>query len=150
AKQAVEKAKAFEVDKVRAALRGLVPGLAANRTSGVIDRFSSAPSFEGSGASPELPRNMLNPIHASTPPPATEKASSETPKTCSTRAPTKAATTRMTSTASAALVASATFIILSTSGPHSAAEAASLVSDGHYASCMMEEPMPWRPRPHLW
>ena len=49
---------------------------------------------------------MENPIQISTPPPAIEKASSETPKTCSTLVPASAATTRMTSTASAALVAS--------------------------------------------
>jgi hypothetical protein len=69
--------------------------------------LSSAPSFEGSSAGAELARNMVNPIHDSTPPPATEKASSDTPDTCSNLAPTRAATTRMASTASAAWVASA-------------------------------------------
>src|SRR5262245_12852808 len=82
----------------------IVPGLAANKINGVSDRFWS-PAALGTGA--ELPRNMENPIQASTPPPATEKASSDTPKTWSTLAPTSAAMTRMTSTANAALVASA-------------------------------------------
>jgi hypothetical protein len=64
------------------------------------------------GIGAELPRNMENPIQASTPPPATEKASSETPKTWSTLAPTSAAMTSMTSTVSAALVASANRVAL--------------------------------------
>jgi hypothetical protein len=50
---------------------------------------------------------MENPIQVSTPPPAIEKALSETPKTCSSLAPASAATSRMTNTASAALEASA-------------------------------------------
>jgi hypothetical protein len=46
---------------------------------------------------------MENPIQASTPPPATEKASSETPKTWSTLAPTSAAMTRMSQSCGARL-----------------------------------------------
>jgi hypothetical protein len=53
----------------------IVLGLAANKVSGVRDRFSAAPSFEESLACEELPRNMENPIQVSTPPPAIEKAS---------------------------------------------------------------------------
>ena len=86
---------------------GNVPGLAANRITGPSDRVSAAPFFEGSWTCGELPRNMENPIQVRTPPPAIEKASSETPKTCSNLAPANAAMTRMTSTASATLVASA-------------------------------------------
>jgi hypothetical protein len=55
----------------------IVPGLAANKITGVSDRFW----FLVAGTGAELPRNMVNPIQASTPPPATEMASSETPKT---------------------------------------------------------------------
>src|SRR5262249_52986768 len=87
----------------------IVPGLAANKINGVSDRFWSPATLE-TGA--ELPRNMVNPIQASTPPPATEKASRETPKTWSTFAPTSAAMTRMISTANAALVASASRVAL--------------------------------------
>ena len=85
----------------------IVPGLAANRITGVSDRFSVAPSVKGPWDCGELPRNMENPIQVSTPPPAIEKASSETPKTFSTLAPASAAMVRITSTANAALVASA-------------------------------------------
>jgi hypothetical protein len=76
------------------------------RAGRVRDRFSAAPAFERSLACGELPRNIENPIQVSTPPPAIEKASSEMPKICSTLAPASAATSRMTNTANAALVAS--------------------------------------------
>ena len=56
----------------------IVPGLAAKRINGVKD----APEF--AGALPDVdevawPLSMEKPIHASTPPPATIKASRETP-----------------------------------------------------------------------
>src|SRR5262245_41096205 len=69
--------------------------LAANKITGVSDRFW----FLVAGTGAESPRNIVNPIQASTPPPATQKASSETPKTWSTLAPTSAAITRMSKTA---------------------------------------------------
>ena len=60
----------------------IVPGLAANRISGVNEDLSleAVPAV--------LPRSMENPIHTSTPPPATLKMSSEIPKRFSTGAPT--------------------------------------------------------------
>jgi hypothetical protein len=48
---------------------GLVPGLAANKITGVRDRFWPGSSFEGSLACGELPRNMENPIQFGTPSP---------------------------------------------------------------------------------
>jgi hypothetical protein len=56
----------------------IVPGLVANKITGVSDRFSSASFFAVSGAD-ELPRSIEKPIQANTPPPATEKAASDTP-----------------------------------------------------------------------
>ena len=52
----------------------IVPGLAAKRISGVSDCMDFASTAAG------CPLSMENPIHASTPPPATMKASSDTPK----------------------------------------------------------------------
>jgi hypothetical protein len=74
----------------------IVPGLAANNIRGVSDAFSSAfssaPSFAVSWAGAELALNMVKPIHDSTPPPATEKASSDTPKSSNSLAPIRAVT----------------------------------------------------------
>ena len=48
---------------------------------------------------------MENPIHASTPPPATMKASNDTPNMCSNRVPARAAARRITNMVSPAFVA---------------------------------------------
>ena len=112
ATSAVTGRSSFEWETARVMTPVIVPGLAANRIKGVSDRLSSARSLGASWACGELLRSMENPIQVSTPPPAIEKASSETPKTCSSLAPTSAATTRMTSTASVAWVASASRVAL--------------------------------------
>ena len=75
----------------------MVPGLAAKRISGVSDCFDLESPAAG------CPLSMENPIHASTPPPATMKASSDTPKRCSNCVPSRAASVRMTKTAAPAL-----------------------------------------------
>src|SRR5262245_56049712 len=64
ATSAITLSSSFAWTTARVMTRVIVPGLAANRISGVIDRFSSAPSFEGSWAGAELARNKVNPIHA--------------------------------------------------------------------------------------
>src|SRR6187455_3058142 len=79
----------------------IVPGLAANMISGASDTFSEL-SCGADLLSVELPRNIVNPIQDNTPPPATEKASSETPNMCKIRVPNNAASDRIISTANAA------------------------------------------------
>src|SRR5271155_299283 len=85
----------------------IVPGLAAKRISGVSAALLLGPVLVESLGSVWLPRNIEKPIHDNKPPPATENASRDTPKTCRMLAPHSAASTRITRTASAALVASA-------------------------------------------
>ena len=85
----------------------IVPGLAAKRISGVSDRFSFAAGSPDRWEPVGAPRNIPNPIQASTPPPATMKASNDTPNTPNSRWPKRAASTRITRTASRALPASA-------------------------------------------
>ena len=83
----------------------MVPGLAAKRINGV----SEGSGFEVAEAGAvDLPLSMEKPIQASTPPPATMKASRDTPNRCSSRVPISAAVARITSTASVAFVASST------------------------------------------
>lgn len=77
----------------------IVPGLAAKMISGASHRVS--PSFAGLSVA-ALPASIENPIHDSTPPPATEEASRDTPKRCRMRTPKSVARTRITSTAEAA------------------------------------------------
>src|SRR6187455_481665 len=78
----------------------IVPGLAANIINGASDTFFVL-SCGADLLSVELPRNIVNPIQDNTPPPATEKASSDTPNTCKILVPNNAASTRITRTATA-------------------------------------------------
>lgn len=58
----------------------IVPGLAANRIKGVRDGVESVDAPDEG----VLPLSIENPIHANTPPPATIKASRDTPNRCNT------------------------------------------------------------------
>src|SRR6185295_19125257 len=83
----------------------IVPGLAAKRINGVND----APEFEDISLFDDMdprPLSMEKPIHARTPPPATMKASRDTPNKCSSWVPMSAEDMRITAVADAALVAS--------------------------------------------
>ena len=75
---------------------------------------------------------MENPIHANTPPPATIKASSDTPNRFNNRCPRRAATVRMIRTAKAALAESVIFSLSgcpATARANIAAQIAGLISD---------------------
>ena len=104
----------------------MVPGLAAKRISGVSDCFDLESPAAG------CPLSMENPIHANTPPPATIKASSDTPNRFNNCCPRRAATVRMIRTAQAAFAESVIFSLSdcpATARANIAAQIAGLISD---------------------
>ena len=83
----------------------IVPGLAANRIKGVRDARAAEGVSDAAGEDDVCPLSM-EPIHASTPPPATMNASRDTPNNSNNRTPMSAATTRITNTVTATFIAS--------------------------------------------
>ena len=96
----------FECAAAKVITPVMVPGLAAKRMSGPSETFWLVSSSCARGWSLQLLLSIENLIQDNTPPPATENASSDTPKRCRTRVPMSAARVKMTRTVIEAMVAS--------------------------------------------